>query len=193
MNSVNSVRAVHHAHVFTQDSVRPMSVLPTIMTMMRAVSVQRVLAQVCRVAHHSVPASVHVRAAISSAQVNTVRSHAVAISHANHVKADISHVSSVLLTALPVRVDTRVVKAAMASSAEVNMVRSHAVVTSHVSLVRAAMDSVLHTVLHVRADIMPREVVTTSTTSRAVLLTVSQLHITRRSILLVTIPMLSIA
>jgi hypothetical protein len=177
MNSVNSVRVVHHAHVFTQDSVRPMSVLPTIMTMMRAVSVQRVLAQVCRVARHSVPASVHVRAVIS---------------HAKIVKADISHVSSVLHMALHVRVDTRVVKAVI-SSAEVNMVRSHAVVTSHVSLVRAAMDSVLHTVLHVRADIMPRAVVITSTISRAVLLTVPQLHIIRRSILLVTIPMLSIA
>jgi hypothetical protein len=184
MNSVNSVRVVHHAHVFTQDSVRPMSVLPTIMTMMRAVSVQRVLAQVCRVAHHSVPVSVHVRAVISSAKA--------VISHAKIVKADISHVSSVLHMALHVRVDTRVVKAVI-SSAEVNMVRSHAVVTSHVSLVRAAMDSVLHTVLHVRADIMPRAVVITSTISRAVLLTVPQLHIIRRSILLVTIPMLSIA
>ena len=185
MNSVNSVRAVHHAHVFTQDSVRPISVLPTIMTMMRAVSVQRVLAQVCRVAHHSVPASVHVRAVISSARA--------VFSHANHVKADISHVSSVLHMALRVRADTRVVKAAMASSVQVNTVRSHAVAISHVSLVRAAMDSVLHTVLHVRADIMPRAVVTTSTTSRAVLLTVPQLHTIRRSILQVTIPMLSIA
>ena len=172
-NSVNSVRVVHHAHVFTQDSVRPMSVLPTIMTMMRAVSVRKVLAQVCRVAHPSVPASVHVRADIS------------------HVRAVINHVSSALHTVLPVRVDTSSVRAATSHVHSVTMA-----VISHASPVRAAMaSSVLPTVLPVRADmaLLPSRVVTTSSVSRVVPLTVPPLHIIRRSVLPDMIPMLSIA
>ena len=172
-NSVNSVRVVHHAHVFTQDSVRPMSVLPTIMTMMRAVSVRKVLAQVCRVAHPSVPASVHVRADIS------------------HVRAVISHVSSARHTVRHVRVDTSSVRAATSHVHSATMA-----VTSHVSLVRAAMaSSVLPTVLPVRADmaLLPSRVVTTSSASRVVPLTVPPLHIIRRSVLPDMIPMLSIA
>ena len=165
-NSVNSVRVVHHAHVFTQDSVRPMSVLPTIMTMMRAVSVRKVLAQVCRVAHPSVPASVHVRAVIN-------------------------HVSSARHTVRHVRVDTSSVRAATSHVHSVTMA-----VISHASPVRLAMaSSVLPTVLPVRADmaLLPSRVVTTSSVSRVVPLMVPPLHIIRRSVLPDMIPMLSIA
>ena len=181
-NSVNSVRVVHHAHVFTQDSVRPMSVLPTIMTMMRAVSVRKVLAQVCRVAHPSVPASVHVRADISHVQVkNTVSNHAVVINHVSSARHTVRHV----------RVDTSSVRAATSHVHSATMA-----VTSHVSPVRLAMaSSVLPTVLPVRADmaLLPSRVVTTSSVSRVVPLTVPPLHIIRRSVLPDMIPMLSIA
>ena len=172
-NSVNSVRAVHHAHVFTQDSVRPMSVLPTIMTMMRAVSVRKVLAQVCRVAHPSVPASVHVRADTSNVKA--------VINLDQIAKAAISHAHSAPLTVLHARAAiTQIVKAA----------------SSHVSPAKVPMDSSApHSVLPARAAtaLLPSRAVTTSLASRVVPLTEPPLHIRRKSVLPDTIPMLSIA
>jgi len=155
----------------------PMSVLPTIMTMMRAVSVRKVLAQVCRVAHPSVLASVRVRADISS------------------VKAVINHVSSALHTVLHVRVGiARIVRAViiLRGKAAISHVPKENTVSSHAA---ATVSSVLPTVLPVRADTMPMpsRVVTTSTTSRDVPLTVPPLHTIRRNVLLDMIRMRSTA
>ena len=172
-NSVNSVRVVHHAHVFTQDSVRPMSVLPTIMTMMRAVSVRKVLAQVCRVAHPSVPASVHVRADTSNvkAVINLDQIARAVINQDHSAQHTVLHARAAI---------TQIVKAA----------------SSHVSPAKTpTASSAPHTVLPARAAItlLPSRAVTTSLASRAVPLTVPPLHIRRRSVLPDMIPMLSIA